>query len=156
MQSLHGSLMLLLLAVLALRIIWRIGPGRRVPPVATGLVEIASRIVHYALYGLLAVVVGQGLCFRWANQDPLSFFGLFTTPAPYAFSKSQAHRIGDLHYWVATTIIILAGLHACAAPFHHFVLRDDVLWRMLPGRRTRWAEARAPDPRSLEGQTDVR
>jgi cytochrome b561 len=57
--------------------------------------------------------------------------------------------LGDLHYWVATTIIMLAGLHAAAALFHHYVLRDDVLWRMLPGLRARRAEAATPDPRTV-------
>ena len=32
----------------------------------------------------------------------------------------------------ANTILILAGLHAAAALFHHYVLRDGVLHRMLP------------------------
>jgi cytochrome b561 len=29
-------------------------------------------------------------------------------------------------------VLILAGLHAAAALFHHYVLRDGVLRRMLP------------------------
>lgn len=32
----------------------------------------------------------------------------------------------------AWTILVLAGLHAAAALFHHYVLKDDVLRRMLP------------------------
>ncbi|MBV8097448.1 MAG: cytochrome b [Acetobacteraceae bacterium] len=147
LQSLHVSLGLLLTTVLVLRILWRAGPGRRVLPATTGLVEIASKLVHYALYGLLVAVVGLGACLRWAKHDPLSFFGLFTLPSPYSFTKDQATLIGDLHNWVATTIIILAAGHAGAALFHHFFLRDDILWRMLPGKRARRAERDSPDPR---------
>ncbi len=33
---------------------------------------------------------------------------------------------------MATVLIGLAGLHAVAAIFHHLVLRDPVLRRMLP------------------------
>ena len=77
-------------------------------------------------------VVGLGFCFRWSKHDPLSFFGLFAIPAPYVFSQNQSLLIGDLHYWVATIIVIPAGGHAFAALFHHFVLRDRVLRRMLP------------------------
>lgn len=149
MQSLHVSLGLVLTVVLIARIAWRIGPGRRVPPATTGLVELASQVVHYALYALLIAVVGLGFAFRWAQGEPLSFFGLFSIPSPYAFAKGQAHTIGEIHNWVATIIIIIAGLHAAAALFHHFVLRDDVLWRMLPGLKARQAEARAPDPRDV-------
>ena len=137
MQSVHVSLGVCLAAVLAVRIGWRLGPGRRLPPADSGPAEVASKLVHYALYVLLVAVVGLGFCFRWSQHDPLSFFGLFAIPAPYAFSRSQSALIGDLHYWVATTIVILAGGHACAALFHHFVLRDGVLRRMLPERGRR-------------------
>jgi cytochrome b561 len=95
-----------------------------------------NKLVHYALYALLVAVVGLGFCFRWSKHDPLSFFGLFAIPAPYVFSQNQSLLIGDLHYWVATIIVILAGGHAFAALFHHFVLRDRVLRRMLPERRS--------------------
>lgn len=70
-------------------------------------------------------------------------------PAPYPFVKEQAQTLGDLHYWVATTIIILAGLDAATALFHHYVLRDDVPWRMLLRRGARRAEGAAPDPRTV-------
>ncbi|HEY0420854.1 MAG TPA: cytochrome b/b6 domain-containing protein, partial [Acetobacteraceae bacterium] len=96
MQAIHVSLGLLLAAVLILRIAWRAGPGRRLPPASTSMVELAGQAVHYLLYGLLVAVVGLGFCFRWANQDPLSLFGLFTIPSPYAFGKSQARLIGEL------------------------------------------------------------
>ena len=149
LQALHVSLGLLLTAVIVLRVLWRLGPGRRVLPATTGLVEIASQAVHYVLYGLLVVVIGLGFCFRWAQHDPLSFFGLFTIPSPYPVAKDQANLIGDAHYWVGTAIIILAGGHAGAALFHHFFLHDDVLWRMLPGRRARRAKHDLRDSRTV-------
>jgi cytochrome b561 len=154
LQSLHVSFGLLLTAVIVARLLWRAGPGRRVPPATSGLIELASRLVHYALYGLLIAVAVLGLCFRWAQGEPLSFLGLFAIPSPYPFVKAQAHTIGGLHNWAATILIVLAGLHAAAALFHHFVLRDDVLWRMLPGLQARRAEARAPDPRTVEQGLD--
>jgi hypothetical protein len=43
--------------------------------------------------------------------------------------------MGVAHEWIAWIIIVLATGHALAALFRHFVLRDDVLWRMLPGLR---------------------
>jgi cytochrome b561 len=137
MQSVHVSLGICLSIVLAVRIGWRLGPGRRLPPADSGLAEIANKLMHYALYVLLVAAVGLGFCFRWSQHNPLSFFGLFAIPAPYAFSQSQALWISDLHYWMATTIVILAGGHAVAALFHHFVLRDGVLRRMLLERNYR-------------------
>ena len=48
--------------------------------------------------------------------------------------------MAEAHNWVGWTIVILAGGHAAAALFHHFVLRDSLLWRMLPGLRAHQAE----------------
>src|SRR3954471_13856925 len=82
LQALHVSLGLVLIVVLALRIGWRAGPSRRLPPAASGAAELAARAMHYLLYALLLAEVALGLGFRWAGPDPLSFFGLFTIPAP--------------------------------------------------------------------------
>lgn len=135
LQDLHVSLGLLFTAVLAARILWRIGPGRRPLPAGSGIAEAAAKLVHYALYVLLAAQIVLGWLWRWANHDPLSLFGLPAIPTPVAFTKTQQHLFGNLHGTIANVILILAGLHAAAALFHHFALRDGVLRRMLPAGR---------------------
>jgi len=137
LQSVHVSLGMCLAVVLALRIIWRVGPGRRLPSAASGIAEVASKLVHYALYVLLACVIVLGFGFRWSQHVPLSLFGWFAVPAPYPFSEQQEKLIGDLHYWVATAAVILACGHAGAALVHQYVLHDRVLRRMLPARSAR-------------------
>jgi cytochrome b561 len=139
LQALHVSLGLVLIVVLALRVGWRLGPSRRLPPVDSGVLELAARGMHYLLYVLLLAQVVLGLCFRWSGDNPLGFFGLFTIPSPIAFTPQQGRIIGELHQWIGNAIVALAALHALAALFHHFWLRDDVLRRMLPGRRPRRA-----------------
>jgi cytochrome b561 len=51
---------------------------------------------------------------------------------------SPAHDLGlslaDLHATLGNIILWVAGLHAVAALFHHFFLRDSVLVSMVPGR----------------------
>jgi len=42
------------------------------------------------------------------------------------------HSIGKLHETVANAILLVAALHAAAALFHHYVLRDSTLRHMLP------------------------
>jgi len=133
MEHTHVSLGVLLAAVLILRIVWRLGFGTRPPPATTGLADVAARCVHYILYGLLIVLIGLGFCYRWSQQELLGFFGLFTIPSPVAFTRAQRHVFADLHGTVANAIMILAGLHALAALFHHYVLRDKLISRMLPG-----------------------
>src|SRR5690242_16487138 len=114
LQALHVSLGLVLIVVLAARIAWRAGPSRRPPPAATGVVELAAGGMHYLLYALLIAEVVLGVCLRWSSPDPLSFFGLFTIPSPFAFTKEQGQTIHEIHQWVGNGIIILAALHALA------------------------------------------
>jgi cytochrome b561 len=141
----HISSGMLLALVVAVRIVWRLTPGHRVRDVEAGLAELTAKTVHFALYGLLAAEVTLGILLRWSGGEALSFFGLLI-PSPLAeFSKPAQDRIGSLHDWLAWTIVILAAGHATMALIHHFVLRDTVLWRMLPGQRARM---KALDPSS--------
>ena len=148
LQELHVSFGLLFAAIVAARILWRLGPGRRPLPATTGLVEVASKVVHYALYAMLLAQIALGFLWRWAQHQAFTFFGLFGVPSPLDIPKTQANLFGDLHASLATVILIVAGLHAAAALFHHYVLHDDVLSRMLPSRHARRAAA-APDPRRI-------
>ena len=42
--------------------------------------------------------------------------------------------IAKIHTWLGDAILWIAGLHAGAGLFHHFVIKDGVLASMLPGR----------------------
>ena len=142
----HMSFGILLTLVLVVRVAWRLTPGHRVRPATTGRVELAAEAVHYLLYGLLAVEAVLGFVLRWSGDEAMSLFGL-PIPPPFAPFSEPAHQlVGEAHEWVGWTIIVVAAGHAAAALFHHFRLRDDVPWRMLPGRGARREEVRAPSP----------
>ena len=128
----HTSLGIILAAVIIARIVWRLIPGHQLTIERAGWVEVASNAIHYTLYRLLGSEIVLGFAARWTDNKPLSFFGVLI-PAPLGpFSKSTQHIVTNAHEWIAWTIIILAAVHAAAALFHHYVLRDDVLKRMLP------------------------
>jgi len=135
LQSLHISLGLLLTLVVVGRVLWRTIFARPMPPAGSGPLEIAARGMHFLLYGLLLLMIVAGFGKQWVPGHPLSFFGLVSLPPPVAFDPVWRGVVNVAHEWGAWTIIVLAGLHAAAALFHHYVLRDDVLRRMLPGRR---------------------
>jgi cytochrome b561 len=134
MQSVHISLGVLLTAVVVARIVWRLIPGHQMPSLEVGWVRLASKGVHYLLYTLLVVQAGLGFGFRWAQGHPVGFFGLFGIPGPFgAVDRPTRHLIHGLHEKVGWAIIIIAALHAAAALYHHYMLKDRVLERMLPG-----------------------
>ncbi len=132
MQSLHVSFGVLLGAVIIVRLVWRLIPGHQLSSLETGWVRTASKGTHYLLYTLLAAVIALGFAVRWAQGHPVSFFGL-DMAGPYGRQDSAVrHQLLDLHNYVAWAIVIIATLHALAALYHHYVLKDRVLVRMLP------------------------
>lgn len=136
MQWLHISLGVTLAAVILVRLLWRGSFGRRLPDATSGLAEIAARGVHGLLYLLLLTMIATGFTRLWSQGHAPSFFGIFSVPAPIAIAKSWHRPVSAIHTVVAWSIICLAGLHAVAALFHHYALRDSVLRRMLPERQS--------------------
>jgi len=134
LQSVHISCGILLAAIVIGRLLWRLSRGRRLPPANQGVMNLAAKTAHLALYLLLLSQIVLGFLFRWAQAEPFSFFGLFDVPTLMTFDKSMKSVFGGLHENVAWAIIILAGLHAVMALVHHYGLRDGTLRRMLPGR----------------------
>lgn len=133
----HMSFGIILTVVIVTRIAWRLVPGHRMPPAVSGWMETASKAVHYLLYAMLAAEAVLGFVLRWSGNEGMSFFGL-QIPPPFAPFSKPAHRlVGDIHEWNGWAIVILAAGHAAAALYHHYVLRDRVLSRMLPAARPR-------------------
>ncbi|HLF95708.1 MAG TPA: cytochrome b/b6 domain-containing protein [Methylococcaceae bacterium] len=53
-------------------------------------------------------------------------------PALVGESKYLAELIEEVHETAGTVGYFLIGLHAAAALFHHYVVGDNTLRRMLP------------------------
>ena len=127
-RSLHILLGVTLAVVMVLRISWRASLGRVLPPASQGIMQKAAKAVHHALYALICGEVLLGMAFTFARGDTI--FDWFTLPG----FPAVRWIVGDLHEIGANLILLVVGAHAGAALLHHFILRDGVLARMLPGR----------------------
>ncbi len=133
--SLHFSFGALILAVVIVRLGWRISHG--VPAPEGGIPQWQLRlagVVHRLLYLLLIVVPLLG----WLNASyrgmPITFFELFHVPPLIDKAAAGWAWTGDTHIVIAEFAILpLVGLHVAAALYHHFIRHDRVLQRMLPG-----------------------
>lgn len=135
LKSLHVSLGVLLIFAVLARLLWRAGFARRLPP-DPGIMAHAAEAMHGLLYLLMIVMIVSGPLKTWTTGHGLHVFWLFTIPSPVALPRAWHSGAGLVHNWAAWAIIGLAGLHALAAFFHHYALRDGVLRRILPGRLT--------------------
>ncbi|MBU0500448.1 MAG: cytochrome b [Gammaproteobacteria bacterium] len=92
-----------------------------------------ARLMHLLLYAMMIALPIAGWLTLSAAGKPIPFFGLELPPLMGA-DKELAGTIKDLHKTVGTTGYFLIGLHALAGLFHHYILRDNALTRMLPKR----------------------
>jgi cytochrome b561 len=131
--NIHAVLGLLLWALLLARIFWRLRYPPPALPADTG--EFSRRVsapVHFGLYLLLFVIPIIGVVtFVWHGR--VFDFGLFQVDFGVAKNRAIFHPTEDIHQYLAYALFALAGVHALAALWHHFIRHDGVLRRMLPG-----------------------
>ncbi len=128
----HISFGLVLAAIIVLRIFWRLTFGRNSFETGQDLIGYIAKMMHRALYVLIVAEVALGFLTRWTDNRPLSFFGLLIPSPLGTFSKAVGGFVDDIHDVNAWLIMILVGGHTLAALGHHYLLKDDVLRRMLP------------------------
>ncbi len=136
-MSAHKAIGITVLALTIGRIGWRLGHAPPpLPPGTPSWERMAAKVSHVLFYVLLLLVPLTGWAMAsGAKRYPLDWFGLF--PIPYLpISPSAAHLGHELHEVVGFGMAGLVALHIAAALRHHFLLRDGVLLRMLPGGRT--------------------
>lgn len=134
--ALHLSIGFLVLILAILRLLWRL--AHPVEPVTEGVPRWqvrAAQAVHWLLYFLLLALPVLGWASASARGWSLRFFGLLPVPSLLPADPALAGTLGNVHQLAAYTLLGLVALHVLAALYHHFVLRDRVLLRMLPERR---------------------
>ncbi|WP_129136547.1 cytochrome b [Luteimonas sp. YGD11-2] len=131
--ALHKSLGLTLLALVVLRLAWRMVAGSAIalPGTPPWQARLAS-VTHAGMYALLFAIPLSGWLFNSASGYPLQWFGQFNLPALAGRDAGVAQLARQLHEYGAWLLLALVGLHAAAALYHHFVRRDATLRRMLP------------------------
>ena len=135
--NIHALLGLLLFLLTLIRLRWRVKyPPPKLPDDAGELSRRLSFPVHFLLYFLMLLIPLFGIVtFIWHGR---SFnFGLFQVDFHIRSNRAVFHPTEDIHGYLAYALFALAGLHAVAALYHHWIRRDGVLLRMLPTRGVR-------------------
>lgn len=138
----HKSIGITILLLAAVRLIWR--TVNVVPPLPPGLKpyeRFLARLTHGSLYAALFAMPLAGWVMVSASPYgiPTMLYGVVEWPhIGWIESSPQKGAIEDWAHTAHWVIAILAGLalllHIGAALKHHFVLKDNVLRRMLPMR----------------------
>lgn len=133
-RQLHETLGLTVLVLTVIRLAWRAFDIRPPSPEIPEWMRVTAKTVQFLLYVLLFAVPLTAITGAWLEGHPLTLvYGIKIAPL-IASSHSTGATIAEIHTWLGDAILWLAGFHALAALFHHYILRDKVLVSMLPGR----------------------
>jgi cytochrome b561 len=116
-----------------LRLGWRL--ANPVPQQPSGQQQWQRRLAglsHAALYAILIVMPITGWIMSSALNLPVVYLGLVHIPSPFGVDRALGETMKVVHLSLAVALLVLVTIHALAALYHHLVLRDDVLRRMLP------------------------
>ena len=130
----HKSIGISVLALVALRLLWRLHAGAPKPvPDTPSWQERMASATHWLLYVLMFAIPLAGWLYDSASGlRPFKLFGLFEMPKLVAPSEQAAQLSHALHEWGFWALILLVLAHAGAALYHHVHQRDATLARMLP------------------------
>jgi cytochrome b561 len=130
--NIHALAGLGLWFTLIARLGWR---WRHAPPTPMENMGAISRrlsgAVHFGLYALLLITPIIGIV-TFVYHGRAFEFGFFRVDFGIRSNRSVFHPTEDWHGYLAYGLFGVAGLHAVAALWHQFVLRDGLISRMWP------------------------
>lgn len=132
---LHKSFGLTVLGLMLIRFIWILHTGRPdLAPDSPRWERVLAHIVQRSFYLFLIAMPLSGWMMSTAAGHPPVYFNLYTLPFPgIAPNEGLGGLFFDAHKAIAFILIGLLILHVAGALKHHFIDKDHVLKRMLPG-----------------------
>lgn len=134
----HKSVGITVLVLALLRLVWRLAnPAPAMPAGTPGWERKLAAIAHWALYGLIFAVPLSGWWVSDASRVPFKAFFFLPMPDFISTDRALQEAAAEVHEALTITLLFVVIAHIAAALRHHLLLHDDVLRRMLTGRRSR-------------------
>ena len=132
-MTFHVSFGLTILALIVLRLVWRlthpVAPESSLP----AWQRLSSEFVHWMLYVIVLATTLSGWLFASYRGWSVTFFYLFPLPMLASNNAAAGKAIDGLHQAAEWMLLALIVIHVGAALAHIFVYRDRIMQRMLPG-----------------------
>ena len=127
-----------------IRFLWRL--SHAAPTLPSGMPRwqrVAAEASHYLLYAMMIAIPLSGWLMSSAKGFQTVYFGVMPIPDLLQKNKELGETLALVHQTLNFTMIGIVIVHAAAAFKHHFIDKDDILRRMLPGRQ------KSPSPTSI-------
>lgn len=116
-----------------IRLWWRARhPAPALPQTMQKWEKIAAHGTHHTVYLLLFIIPLSGWLMSSAKGFQTVWFGVIPLPDLVGKNKELGATLETLHSFLNFTLLVLIVGHIVAALKHHFLVRDDILTRMLP------------------------
>ncbi len=130
----HKSIGLTILLLVILRLFWRFINIQPPLPITVPLWEqICAKSAHFFLYILMFLMIFSGWSLSSFGGHPVKFWGFLDATLPVTKNQMISERAFLAHKIIAWCIIGLVSLHILGALKNHFIDKNQVLRRMLPG-----------------------
>lgn len=135
--AIHKSIGLTVLALLILRVSWRLFD--RAPPdePMPRWQRLAAHATHGVLYLLMLAIPLSGWIYNSLHGYPLQWFKWFNLPALMEKNEALSDIAGEAHEVLFFVLLAVLVAHVGGALVHHWFERDNTLLRMLPFVRLR-------------------
>ena len=133
-RQIHETLGITVFALVLVRLLWRLVDTAPDDPPMQPWMRYSAKLVQVSLYVLLIATPLSAVVGAWLEGHPLTLWGMGNIGPMLPSLHDVGLSAAALHVTLGNIILWVAGLHAIAALFHHFFLRDSVLLSMVPGR----------------------
>ncbi|AOK55817.1 cytochrome b [Burkholderia stagnalis] len=131
-MNVHLTAGALVLVLSVLRIVWRAASRAPAPVPQPALLQWLAKLTHLALYAFIIAQPLLGIMMINLGGKPVSLDWLGVSFTLFGPDKALRPAIKDAHELIGNAFYFVIGLHALAALYHHFFLRDGMLKRMAP------------------------
>ncbi len=134
-KSWHFMLGLSVLALVSIRLLmYLVQQPPEITPQPNSIQQNMAKAMHGVLYVFMFFMPILGWLILSGEGDVIPFYG-WTLPALISENKELADFLQEVHETGGVIGYWLIGLHAVVALFHHYLLKDNTLLRMLPKRK---------------------
>lgn len=132
--NVHKLTGIAILFLMVLRLMWALVNPKPVAAAGTKPWERSlEKAVHFLLYFLVILMPLAGWVGSAAAGRP-PHLGSFEFNLLIPVNEALSSAAFVMHGQTAFFLIALISLHVLAALFHHFVKKDNILMRMMPGK----------------------
>jgi len=132
--NIHKLIGLFTMLIVLVRIAWAINNTKPGYPMMARWEKIVLHATHGLIYLLLLAMPISGWVMATAAGYSPRLLGLAFPMPGIPQDMALAGLANKAHFYFAWALIALVSLHILAALKHHFINRDNVLKRMMPGQ----------------------